>query len=90
MCIASALELAKIAEENGLSEEYILPTMDEWEIYPRQATETALKAIEQGIARKKMSKTEIYDRAESIINRTQKIVTLLMKEGLIPSPPPDL
>jgi malate dehydrogenase (oxaloacetate-decarboxylating) len=87
MCIASAKELARYAEDKGLSEEYLLPTMEEWEIYPRQATETGLKAIEQGIARKKMSRQELYESAESIIKRTQDIVTLLMKHEFIPSPP---
>ena len=89
MCIASATELAKYAEDKGLSDTYILPTMEEWEIYPRQAVATGLKAIEQGIARKKLSRQEIYDRAESIIKRTQDIVELLMKQGLIAQPPPE-
>jgi len=89
MCIASANELARYAEDKGLSEEYIIPSMDEWEIYPRQATATGLKAIEQGVARKKMSRQEIYERAESIIKRTQEIVALLMRQGFIASPPPE-
>jgi malate dehydrogenase (oxaloacetate-decarboxylating) len=89
MCIASASELAKYAEDKGLTEEYIIPTMSEWEIYPRQAVETGLKAMEQGIARKKLSRQELYERAESIIKRTQDIVALLMKEGYIAAPPPE-
>ncbi len=89
MCIASATELAKYAEDKGLTEEYILPSMSEWEIYPRQAVETGLKAIEQGIARKKLSRQELYDHAESIIKRSQDIVALLMRQGLIASPPPE-
>jgi malate dehydrogenase (oxaloacetate-decarboxylating) len=87
MCIASASALAKYAEDKGLSEDYIIPTMEEWEIYPLQAVETGLKAIEQGLARKKMNKDEIYERAESIIRRTQNVVKLLMEQGLIESPP---
>ncbi|MDH5201438.1 MAG: malate dehydrogenase, partial [Candidatus Bathyarchaeota archaeon] len=89
MCIASASELAKYAEDKGLTEEYILPTMEEWEIYPRQAVATGLKAIEQGIARKKLSRQELYDRAESIIKRAQDIVSLLMRQGFIAPPPPE-
>jgi len=89
MCIASATALAKYAEEKGLSDEYILPTMEEWEIYPGQAVATGLKAISQGVARKKLSRQELYERAESIIKRTQDIVTLLMRQGLIPAPPPE-
>ena len=89
MCIASATTLAKYAEDKGLTEEYIIPAMSEWEIYPLQAVETGLKAIEQGIARKKLSKQELYERAESIIKRTQDIVKLLMQQGFIKAPPPE-
>jgi malate dehydrogenase (oxaloacetate-decarboxylating) len=64
--------------------------MSEWEIYPRQAVETGLKAIEQGLARNKLSRQELYEHADYIIGRTQKIVELLMKHGLIEAPPPEL
>jgi len=89
MCIASATALAKHAEDKGLTKDYIIPAMSEWEIYPLQAMETGLKAIEQGIARKKLSKAEIYERAESIIKRTQDIVKALMQQGFIDAPPPE-
>jgi malate dehydrogenase (oxaloacetate-decarboxylating) len=89
MCIASASALAKYAEDKGLTEEYIIPAMSEWEIYPLQAVETGLKAMEQGIARKKLSRSEIYDRADSIIRRTQDVVKTLMRQGFIEAPPPE-
>jgi malate dehydrogenase (oxaloacetate-decarboxylating) len=87
MCIASATALAKYAEDKGLTKEYIIPTMSEWEIYPLQATETGVKAMEQGLARIKMSREELYERANYIISRTQKIVNLLMEKGHIQTPP---
>jgi malate dehydrogenase (oxaloacetate-decarboxylating) len=89
MCIASAKALAKYAEDKGLTENYIIPSMDEWEIYPMQATEVAMKCIEQGLARKKATRAEIHDGAAAIIERTQKIVKLLMAQGFIPAPPPE-
>jgi malate dehydrogenase (oxaloacetate-decarboxylating) len=89
MCIASATELAKYAEDKGMSDEYIIPSMDEWEIYPRQAVATGLKAISQGIAQKKAGRKELYENAESIIRRTQDLVKLLMKQKLIAPPPPE-
>jgi len=46
--------------------------------------------MEQGLARVKMSRDELYERAEYIIGRTQKIVKLLMEEDHIRSPPKDL
>src|SRR5512136_725940 len=36
MCIAAATELARCAEERGMSENDILPHMDEWEVFPRE------------------------------------------------------
>jgi malate dehydrogenase (oxaloacetate-decarboxylating) len=89
MCIASATALAKYAEDKGLTEEYLLPSMSEWEIYPMQAVETGLKAMEQGIARTKVSREELHDHAAAIIKRSQDIVALLMRQGYIASPPPE-
>lgn len=87
MCIAAARELAKTAEDKGLREDYIVPLMEEWEVFPREATAVAMKAIEQGIARVKMSRDEIYRKAESIIRRAREKTQLLMKEGYIrPAP----
>ncbi|MDH7509369.1 MAG: NADP-dependent malic enzyme [Methanomassiliicoccales archaeon] len=88
MCIAAALELAKTAEDKGLTEEYIVPTMDDWEVFPREAVAVGMKAMEQGVARIKMSRDELYDRASSIIRRARDMTKLMMKEGCIP-PPPD-
>jgi len=89
MCIASAKTLAKYAEDKGLTKDYIIPSMDEWEIYPLQAAATGLKAIQQGLARKKLSRNELYEGAQSIIQRTQDVVKMLMDQGFIEPPPPE-
>ncbi|MDR2866959.1 MAG: NADP-dependent malic enzyme [Methanomassiliicoccaceae archaeon] len=83
MCIAAAKELAKCAEEKGIHEEYIIPTMSEWEVFPREAVAVALKAQEQGIARLKLSRQEIYDRAEFMIKRSRALTAKMMKDGFI-------
>jgi len=88
MCIAAAKELAKTAEDNGLREDYIVPTMDEWEVYPREATAVALKAIEQGVALIKKSRQEIYETAERMIRRARSETKLLMDNKVIPPAPP--
>jgi malate dehydrogenase (oxaloacetate-decarboxylating) len=46
MALAAAIELAACAEEHGLSEETILPTMADWQVVPRVAAATAMKAQE--------------------------------------------
>ncbi len=87
MCIAAATELANFAEERGMSEKDILPRMDEWEVFPREAVACALKSIEQGVARVKLSKQELYERASAIIKNARESTELLMKHGLIKQPP---
>ncbi|MDR0372444.1 MAG: NADP-dependent malic enzyme [Nitrososphaerota archaeon] len=88
MCIAAASELASYAEERGIDERNILPRMDEWEVFPREAVACALKSIEQGVARIKRSRQELYERASAIIRNARVTTELLMKQGLI-KPPPD-
>jgi malate dehydrogenase (oxaloacetate-decarboxylating) len=87
MCIAAAQELANYAEERGFSEKDILPHMDEWEVFPREAVACALKSIEQGVARIKPSRQELYERASEIIKNARQSTDLLMKHGLIKQPP---
>ncbi len=89
MCIAAAQELAKFAEERGMHEEDILPRMEEWEVFPREAVACALKSIEQGVARVKPSRQELYERASALIKNAKESSDLLMKYGLIKKPPPE-
>jgi malate dehydrogenase (oxaloacetate-decarboxylating) len=87
MCIAAAQELAKFAEERGIHEKDILPRMEEWEVFPRVAVACALKSIEQGVARVKPSRQELYQRASAIIQNARQSTELLMKHDLIKPPP---
>ena len=87
MCIAAAEELARYAEERGISEKDILPRMDEWEVFPREAVACALKSIDEGVARIKPSRKELFERASAIIQNARQATELLMKSGLIRQPP---
>ncbi len=83
MCIAAAEELAKVAQDRGLKDDYITPTMDDWEIFPREAVAVAMKAQEQGVARLKVSRDDLYKNAMAIIKHARDEVQTLMREGLI-------
>jgi malate dehydrogenase (oxaloacetate-decarboxylating) len=83
MCIAAANELAQCAEDKGLHEDYLLPTMDEWEVFPREAVAVAKKAMEQGVARLKIDEKELFKMAETKIRRARDEVGLLMDKGII-------
>lgn len=83
MCIAAACELAKTAEDQGLSEEYIVPAMDSWEVFAREAVAVGLKAISQGVAHLKPSRQELYDTAIHIIKKARGQTECMMKNGFI-------
>jgi len=87
MCLAAAQELARCAEDRGIHEDYIVPTMDEWEIFPREAAAVATKAQEQGVARLEATAEELYARASRTIKEARDQVTLLMDHGAIPPLP---
>jgi malate dehydrogenase (oxaloacetate-decarboxylating) len=89
MCVAAAEELARFAEARGIDENDITPKMDEWEVYPRVAVACAQKSIDQGVARIKPSRDELYQRASAIIKSAREATELLMKEGLIRPMPPE-
>lgn len=89
MCIAAAQELAKFAEQRGMHEEDILPRMEEWEVFPREAVACALKSIDEGVARIKPSRKELYDKATAIIQNSRESLKILMKQGLIKPMPPE-
>jgi malate dehydrogenase (oxaloacetate-decarboxylating) len=83
MCIAAANELAQTAVDKGLHEEHLIPTMDEWEVFPREAVAVGLKAIEQGIALKKASRDELFKQASEVIKRAREQTQILMDKGII-------
>lgn len=88
MCIAAATALAEFAEKNrGISDDYLIPTMDEWEVFPYEAAAVGMKAIEQGIAKLKFTRQELLDMASKRIRHSREGIELLMKEGLIPPAP---
>lgn len=89
MCIAAAYELAKCAEDRGISEDNIAPTMAEWDVFIREAVAVGMKAQEQGVARVKATREELTKQAEAIIKNARETTKLLMDNGLIPKAPKD-
>jgi len=88
MAIAAAQELALCAREDGLSDEHIVPTMDDWQVFPREAAAVGMKAQEQGVARLSATREELLSRATSLIGEAREVTQLLMDKGFIP-PIPD-
>jgi len=83
MLIAAAEAIAKVAEEYEINEDYIIPTMEQEEVYIEEALAVALKAQDIGVARLKLSKDELHLRINEKINRVKKILDILIGEGII-------
>ena len=90
MAIAAAEELARCAEETGLHEEHIVPTMDDWEVFPREAAAVGMKAQEQGVARLSLGYQDLLEKARQTIRQAQEMTRFMMDHGLISPVPEDL
>ncbi|HSB88671.1 MAG TPA: NADP-dependent malic enzyme [Anaerolineales bacterium] len=86
MCVAAAEALAGMAVERGLTRETILPNMDDWEVFPREAAAVAAKAVEEDVARKPMTYDEEFRNASEIIGRSRNLTKSMMAEGFITDP----
>ncbi len=83
MCIAAAEALAKYVEEKGLSENYIIPRMDEEEAYVAEALAVAEEAVREGIARTSMSRAELEESIRELISRPKKFMDIALRNNLI-------
>jgi malate dehydrogenase (oxaloacetate-decarboxylating) len=87
MHIAAAYSIAKTAEEIGIHEQYLVPTMDEISVFINTAVAVAEKAMEQGIARQKRTRQDLRETAEFLITSSREKTQLLMEKGHIREPP---
>jgi malate dehydrogenase (oxaloacetate-decarboxylating) len=86
MCFAAAHAMADQIKD-CIDEEHILPNMDDWEVFPREAAAVAMKAQEQGLARIQMSYEEELKNAMAIIKRSRDLTHMMMKNGFIAEAP---
>jgi len=88
MCFAAAQAMANHVGDR-LAPDFILPNMDDWEVFPKEAASVAMKAIEQGLARIECSYEDEFQHASKIIKRSRDMTKRMMEEGFIPEPPAD-
>jgi malate dehydrogenase (oxaloacetate-decarboxylating) len=86
MCFAAAKALADHVGDK-LSPRQILPTMDDWEVFPREAAAVGMKAQELGLARISLSYDELLQKAMAIIKRSRDLTHMMMDQDFIPEPP---
>jgi len=83
MCLVAAESLARYAEERGMSEDNIAPTMGEPEAFIREAVDVGMEAQKEGIASIEISREELRKKAESMINSSRETHDALVKAGCI-------
>ncbi|NOY12069.1 MAG: NADP-dependent malic enzyme [Archaeoglobi archaeon] len=76
MAIEAARALYEYAKPR-LSEDYIIPRMDEFDVHERVAVRVAEKAIELGVARREMSRGELKKEIDRVLDSTHEKVRVL-------------
>jgi malate dehydrogenase (oxaloacetate-decarboxylating) len=88
MCFAAAQALADHVGTR-LDAEHILPDMDDWEVFPREAAAVAMKAVEQDLAFKPTTYEAEFENATQIIKRSRDLTQMMMEKQFIAEPPAD-
>ncbi len=90
MAIAAAYSIADSAyksKKNKVSADYIVPTMDEAEIYPAEAAAVGSQAVKDGVARTPLPEKEIFARAKKDIEEARALIHHVQEAGFIKPPP---
>jgi malate dehydrogenase (oxaloacetate-decarboxylating) len=90
MAVAAARSLSNFACRRGVTPDYIIPTMDEADVFPEEAADVAMQAIKDGVARRVITREQAVNEARADIMEARKLVHRLMEEGFIKEPPAEL
>ncbi|MGC8661525.1 MAG: NAD(P)-dependent malic enzyme [Nitrososphaeria archaeon] len=80
MAIAASQALANYAERRGISREYIIPRMDEWDMFYEVAAAVANKAREEGYARNPLKYEEYLELARKRIIESKKNIEMVTRK----------
>jgi malate dehydrogenase (oxaloacetate-decarboxylating) len=86
MAIAAAYSVANFAQKKGIHPDYIMPTMDETEVFAEEAADVAMTAIKNGVARTILDRDTVYKRTLHDIQEARDMIATLMKAEFIKAP----
>lgn len=90
MVIRCSRSIAEFSEKRGVSPDNIIATMDETELFAREAADVAETAVKEGVARVTLSCDEAYRRAKADIEAARRVARHLQEMGDIIKPPETL
>ena len=64
--------------------------MEDTDVFAVEAADVAMKAIEEGVARRTMSWQDVHDRAATDIRSARELTQTLMDNQFIPEPPAEM
>jgi malate dehydrogenase (oxaloacetate-decarboxylating) len=86
MAIAASYSMANYAEKKGINPDYIMPKMDETDMFAYEAADVAMQAIKDGVARVETDWDTVYDRTLQDIGQTRQTIDMMMEKGYIKTP----
>ena len=87
MAIRCAHSIADFAEKRGITADNIIATMEETEVFAREAADVADQAVEEGVARVGMPWDEVYARAKADIAASRAAIEDMQRLGHVRTPP---
>ncbi|MDR0524327.1 MAG: NADP-dependent malic enzyme [Spirochaetaceae bacterium] len=90
MAIRCAHSIADFSEKRGISPDNIIATMEETDVFAREAADVAQQAVQEGVARMNLSWEEVYTQAKADIAAAKALIEDMKKLGHIQEPPKEL
>ncbi len=87
MAICAAHSIASYAEQKGIDENVIMPSMVDTEMFPIVAADVAECAVKSGLARRILDRNDVLKIATHDIDEARRISNLLSKHSFISSYP---
>ncbi len=86
MAVAASYSMANYAEKKGISPDYIMPKMDETDMFAYEAADVAMEAIKNGVARTELTRDQVFNQTMEDIKATRGAIDLMMDKDYIKEP----
>jgi malate dehydrogenase (oxaloacetate-decarboxylating) len=90
MAIRCAHSIADFSEKRGISPDNIIATMEETDLFAREAADVAQQAIQEGVARVNLSWEQVYHQTKADITAVRALVEDMKRLGRVKEPPAEL
>jgi malate dehydrogenase (oxaloacetate-decarboxylating) len=90
MATRCAHSIADFSEKRGISPNNIIATMEETDVFAREAADVAQQAVKEGVARVNLPWEAVYNQAKADIAASRAVVEDLKRLGHIQEPPAEL